>query len=170
MSNTGLLLVHGTARFVSLALLTSSLACGPSGASRADDTARTSPDSASTNVETHPTQSQGGSSPWDDARRRGIDFRAIGQEPGWLLEIDVGKSMYLLADYGEKKVTTPAPAPTPDSIGATTYDATAAGHRLTVVIRERACQDAMSGEEMTHEVTVTVDGKEYRGCGRQLGG
>ena len=77
--------------------------------------------------------------------------------------------MYLLADYGEKKVTTPAPAPTRDSTGTATYDATADGRRLTVVIRERACQDAMSGEEMTHEVTVTLDRKEYRGCGRQLG-
>jgi uncharacterized membrane protein len=160
--------LHGTARFLSLVLLTSSLACGPSGTSRTDDTARTGPDSVSTNVETHPTQSQG-SSPWEDARRRGIDFRAIGQEPGWLLEIDAGKSMYLLADYGEKKVTTLAPAPTRDSTGATTYAASADGHHLTVVIRERACQDAMSGEEMTHEATVTLDGREYRGCGRQLG-
>ena len=161
--------LQGPACFLWLLLLTSSVACGPSGASRADDSARTGLDSANPKVETHPTQFEG-SSPWDDARRRGIDFRAIGQEPGWLLEIDARKSMYLLADYGEKKVTTPAPAPTRDSTGVTTYDATADGHRLTVVIRERACQDSMSGEEMTHEVTVTLDGKEYRGCGRDLRG
>lgn len=102
-------LLHGTARLVSLALLTSSLACGPSAASRAD-TAQTGSDSASTKLETHPSPSPG-PSPWDDARRRGVEFRAIGQEPGWMLEIDAGKSMYLLADYGEKKVTTPAPPP-----------------------------------------------------------
>src|SRR5688572_27332616 len=28
--------------------------------------------------------------PWREARGRGIDFRAIGQEPGWYLEIDDG--------------------------------------------------------------------------------
>ncbi len=168
MSDSASLPLHSTARFVSLALLTSSLACGPSGASRADDTAQTGPDSASTKLETHPVQSQG-SSPWDDARRRGVDFRAIGQEPGWLLEIDTGKSMYLLADYGEKKVTTPAPTPTRDSTGAITYDARSEGHHLTAVIRQRVCHDTMSGEEMTHEVTVTLDGTERRGCGRQLG-
>ena len=85
-----------------------------------------------------------------------------------MLEIDAGKSMYLLADYGEKKLTTPAPAPTRDSSGATTYDASAEGHHLTVVIRERVCHDGMSGEEFTHEVTVTLDKQEYRGCGREL--
>lgn len=85
-----------------------------------------------------------------------------------MLEIDDGKSMTLLADYGEKKVTMPAPPPARDS-STVTYDATAEGHRLTAVIRPKACQDAMSGEEMRHEVTVTLDGKEYRGCGRQLG-
>jgi putative lipoprotein len=86
-----------------------------------------------------------------------------------MLEIDAGKSLYLLADYGEKKVTTPAPPPTRNSTGATTYDATGEGHHLTVIIRERVCHDGMSGDEMTHEVTVKLDGKEYRGCGRDLG-
>ncbi len=105
---------------------------------------------------------------WDGARRCGVDFRAIGQEPGWLLEIAAGKSMYLLADYGEKKVTTPAPTPTRDSTRAITYDATTEEHHLTAVIRKRVCRDAMSGEEMTHEVKVMLDGKEFRGCGRQL--
>lgn len=85
-----------------------------------------------------------------------------------MLEIDAGKTMYLLADYGEKKVTTPAPSATRDSTGAVIYDATAEGHHLTVVIRERVCHDGMSGEEFTHEVMLTLDGKEYRGCGRQL--
>jgi putative lipoprotein len=86
-----------------------------------------------------------------------------------MLEIDSGKTMYLLADYGEKKVTTPAPAPR-DSADALVYEAKTESHRLTVVIRPTACQDSMSGEEMTHTVTVTLDGTEYRGCGRDLGG
>ena len=85
-----------------------------------------------------------------------------------MLEIDAGKSMYLLADYGEKKLTTPAPTPARDSTGTVTYSATAEGHHLTAVIRVKVCYDGMSGEEFTHEVTVTLDGKEYRGCGREL--
>ena len=86
-----------------------------------------------------------------------------------MLEIDAGKSMYLLAEHGERKVAIAAPSPTKDSVGTTTYEATGEGHHLTVVISKRVCHDGMSGEEMTHGVTVTLDGKEYRGCRREIG-
>ncbi|MGQ0640459.1 MAG: COG3650 family protein [Gemmatimonadaceae bacterium] len=105
--------------------------------------------------------------PWDDARRRGVDFRAIGQEPGWMVEIDHETSIYVLADYGEKKVTTPVPAPR-DSAGTTIYNVRTEAHHLTIRIQLVACADAMSGEQMTHTVTINLDGTEYRGCGRDL--
>jgi putative lipoprotein len=107
--------------------------------------------------------------PWLDARRRGIDIRAIGQEPGWMLEIDLDASMYLLADYGEKKVTTGPPTTVHDALARTvTYEAAAAGHTVTAVVREAVCHDAMSGQRMTLEVRVRLDGQEYRGCGLDL--
>lgn len=84
-----------------------------------------------------------------------------------MLEIDDEKQIDLLADYGEKKVTTPASTPR-DSAGATIYSATTEAHSLTITIRHEVCHDAMSGEEMTHTVTVMLDGTEYRGCGRYL--
>ena len=34
--------------------------------------------------------------PWFEAAGRGIDFRAVGQEPGWSLEIDNERSMHLV--------------------------------------------------------------------------
>src|SRR5688572_8216226 len=34
--------------------------------------------------------------PWLEATGRGIDFRAVGQEPGWYLEIDSERSMHLV--------------------------------------------------------------------------
>ncbi len=110
---------------------------------------------------------EGSAAPWEDARNRGIDFRAIGQEPGWLAEIDDGKTIHVLADYGEKKVTTRAPAPR-DSAGVRIYDVRTEGNRLTIRIRTAACADVMSGEQMTHTVTVKLHGTEYRGCGRSL--
>jgi len=85
-----------------------------------------------------------------------------------MLEIDNEKQIYVLADYGEKKVTTPVPTPR-DSAGVTIYDVTTEAHRLTITIREAVCQDSMSGEVMTHTVTIVLDGTEYRGCGRVLG-
>jgi putative lipoprotein len=154
-------------QLVCLTLTSVSLACARAPQDRVADSqvaADSSPPIADTSVRPQPA-----SAPWEDARRRGIEFRAIGQEPGWMLEIDNEKSLYLLADYGEKKVTLPSPAPTRDSSGTVTYDAVSEEHRVTVVIRKLVCYDGMSGFEFTHSVNVTFDGKEYRGCGRQLG-
>jgi putative lipoprotein len=84
-----------------------------------------------------------------------------------MLEIDNEKSIYVLADYGEKKVTLPATTPR-DSAGVTIYETSDAEHRLTVHVVTATCADVMSGEEMTHTVHIVLDGKEYQGCGRLL--
>lgn len=105
--------------------------------------------------------------PWQQARERGIDFRAVGQEPGWLLEIDRDGAMRLLYDYAEREATVPTPAPVASG-GRATYTADTGEHALTVVVEERRCQDVMSGEPFPRSVTVTIDGRELRGCGRAL--
>lgn len=111
--------------------------------------------------------------PWAEARRRGVDFRALGQEPGWYLEIDDGVRIHLVADYGEREAETPAPAPRVDSAGALlTYDARTEAHALSVVIHrepeERPCRDGMSGFAFAATVSVRLDTMTYRGCGRWL--
>jgi len=150
-----------TMRMLRLACLGSALAC-------------TSRELAHDSVQAHPPPSadttqrpEGSTAPWDDARSRGVDFRAIGQEPGWIVEIDADKSIYVLADYGEKKLTAPASAPR-DSADVIIYEATIDAHDLTIRIQPLPCADAMSGERMTHTVTLTLDGKQYQGCGRRL--
>jgi putative lipoprotein len=106
---------------------------------------------------------------WEHAARQGIDFRAIGQEPGWLLEIDEGKQVMMLADYGEKRVVMPAAAPTIDpQTGRKTYRLKTEAHRLDIEITNQPCADVMSGERYPATVVVTLDGREYRGCGRAL--
>jgi putative lipoprotein len=105
--------------------------------------------------------------PWQEARARGIDFRALGQEPGWYLEIDHGKSMRLLYDYAEQQATMPVPEPVSTG-GVTTYDAVTELHHLRVLIEERACSDVMSGEAFPRTVTVEIDGRALHGCGRPL--
>ena len=37
---------------------------------------------------------------WEDAKFRGADFRAVGNEPGWNLEISAGGSIVYVGDYG----------------------------------------------------------------------
>lgn len=111
--------------------------------------------------------------PWEDARARGIDFRALGQEPGWYLEIDDGTRITLVADYGERKVVTPAPAPVVEGGGArTTYDVRTDSHTLSVVVHrepaDRPCRDGMSGFAIGETVIVRLDTTTYRGCGKRL--
>ena len=51
---------------------------------------------------------------WQKAKLRGVSFRAIGQEPGWLLEITNGKEILLVTDYGQNRVSLPYVEPVVD--------------------------------------------------------
>jgi uncharacterized membrane protein len=95
------------------------------------------------------------------------DFRAIGQEPGWLMEIEGGQ-ITLAMDYGERRVTAPAPEPETPRAGLVIYRVRTPEHAITITIEDRPCQDIMSGEAFPSAVTVVLDGREYRGCGRAL--
>jgi len=92
------------------------------------------------------------------------DFRALGQEPGWLMDIANGDKILLVMDYGERRLEFPYAAPDTTS-GRDVYDITASGHHLLAVIEKKPCNDSMSGRPFVATVTVTVDGKEYNGCG-----
>lgn len=48
---------------------------------------------------------------WEEAKRRGVDFRAVGDEPGWWLEIERGERIEFVTDYGATRVYTPGPEP-----------------------------------------------------------
>lgn len=104
----------------------------------------------------------------DEARTRGIDFWAIGQEPGWRVEIRDGERIDVEVDYGETKLSVPAPRPQQAGPGRTHYTAGAKEHRLTIDIQEGECRDAMSGGAYPTLVTLVLDGKTYRGCGQRL--
>jgi heat shock protein HslJ/uncharacterized membrane protein len=108
--------------------------------------------------------------PWETARRRGVEFRAIGQEPGWLLDLDQGRTIRYAGDYGQRRIAMPAPAaPVRDTVtGTITYTAQSDSHTIAAVIREEPCHDVMSGEAFTHGVTLRVDDQELKGCGRVL--
>lgn len=104
---------------------------------------------------------------WEEARRHGVDFRAVGQEPGWHLEIREGERIRFVYAYGEREAVVPAPEPI-QADGRTVYRAQTEAHDLTATITDEPCTDAMSGERFPATVTVTLDGQTYRGCGRPL--
>jgi len=105
--------------------------------------------------------------PWQEAADRGIDFRAVGQEPGWFLEVDKEKQIRLVYDYAEHELVTSLPAPKAQG-SATVYDTTVKSEHLVILIEEAPCTDVMSGEAFPNSVTVTVGTRTLRGCGRDI--
>lgn len=106
---------------------------------------------------------------WEDAKLRGVGYRAVGNEPGWHLEITPGKHMQFVYDYGQQTVWTPTPKPVEDGdTRQTVYHAQTEAHNLMVTILGKPCQDSMSGESFGAHVTVVLDGKTFHGCGRAL--
>jgi len=104
---------------------------------------------------------------WHKAKLRGVAFRAIGQEPGWLLEITNGIEILLVTDYGEHSTSYPYVEPIVHQEERRTEYIT--GDDGTIVeIRGVACQDSMSGEEFEVSVTIKQTDRELRGCGRAL--
>ena len=106
---------------------------------------------------------------WEHAKLKGVDFRAVGNEPGWYLEIRNGDKILFISEYGASRYDFVAPEPSTDQQRRMTiYQTEAGANHLTVVIEGRQCRDTMSGEYFETAVTVNLDQKEYRGCGRAL--
>ena len=104
---------------------------------------------------------------WHQAKLRGVAFRAIGQEPGWLLEITNGEEILLVTDYGSSRATMPYVDPDVyQDERRTQYVLT--DYQTTIEIRGERCTDTMSGESFEVSVTVFLEDTELQGCGRAL--
>ena len=136
-------------------------ACTGESASRADTAAAVVAGNAK-------PASSGSTTPWDAARARGADFRAIGQEPGWTLEIHEREKLFFVGNYGKDSLAFDIPTPMREAEGVVEYAGRDGTHTLHTVIRETPCQDTMSGDAFTHTVTIHVDKQELKGCGRRL--
>lgn len=102
--------------------------------------------------------------PWQAARERGATMRAVGQEPGWLLELTDGAEILLGLDYGARVVSVSTPPATPLG-GARGYHAEVDGMALLVLVEDLPCFDIMSGEVFPETVTVQLGEVRYSGCG-----
>ncbi len=113
-----------------------------------------------------PTTAQ--ASPWERARTRGIAFRGIGNEPGWLVEVGTGEAPALHAelDYGERKIDVAHAQP----LAATTgyLGMTGDGVEVKLQLQRGDCNDGMSDEAYPVSAKLNVGDKTYSGCGRFL--
>ena len=102
--------------------------------------------------------------PWEAAKLSGADFRAVGNEPGWVLILK-GDRLVLETDYGNRRIDATLPKPVTDPETRTTRWQT---QDLTLELTPGPCFDAMSGERFETRVTVHLPGQTLHGCGRPL--
>lgn len=106
---------------------------------------------------------------WEHAKLNGVDFKAVGNEPGWYLEISQGKQILLVTDYGENRfVFSTSESEIDSQVHLTTYWANQDGNQLLITIEGRSCHDTMSGDVYASRVKVTINQKSYQGCGAAL--
>ena len=107
-------------------------------------------------------------SPWDRAKQRGVAFRAIGQEPGWVIDVGQGDSPTLHAqlDYGKRTVDVAQATSLSGLLGFA--GKTSDGTKVRLVLDRTECVDTMSGEKFPVDAKLEVAGNTYRGCGRFL--
>jgi len=104
---------------------------------------------------------------WQEARFRGIEFRAAGDNPSWSLEIDSGVAIVFTSGQGDTRAVTKFPPATLAGTDARMTLTTVSGSlSLAVLSERRVC--TLGESVMTLTVTVTFNGKTYSGCGRTL--
>jgi len=102
-----------------------------------------------------------------------IDFKATGNEPSWVLEIDFDKRMHFKSLNHPEEIITPVPKPDiAQDFPVERYRAVTDQGELIVSIIPDTCMDNMSGEQFPFSVTVSarlsneIDYAEFKGCGR----
>ena len=108
-----------------------------------------------------------------EALLRGVDFRATGNEPSWLLEVSDDDSVLLVLNYGADRYRFDRPTLANDRVTTAStntkhYQLQQDDHRLSVILEQKSCQDLMSGGFYPIQVTLEFDGKALFGCGKNL--
>lgn len=106
---------------------------------------------------------------WEHAKLSGVDFRAVGNEPGWVLEIWGDGRILYTGDYGQTVLEFPRPEPTiTQEPPRSTYTCRQGDHTLIITLEPGPCRDTMADEEFETRVTLQLDEKLLHGCGRPL--
>jgi uncharacterized membrane protein len=105
-------------------------------------------------------------SPWEAARTRGAAFRAVGNEPGWWVEVGSGDHPTLRAelDFGARPIEVAGATATTAGWRGAASD----GSEVVLEIRREECRDTMSGHGFPASARLRVGDSTWRGCGRFL--
>jgi hypothetical protein len=103
--------------------------------------------------------------PWQEARLRGIEFRATGSQPEWVLEYDEGSALTFVAG-GFPSITATRLSVAVTSGDRMTITGSDGTREILVTIARAVCSG--SSGVMTARVVVTTEGRAFSGCGRML--
>lgn len=106
--------------------------------------------------------------PWEDARQRGVAFRAVGNEPGWYAEVGAGAapSLHAVLDYGERTLDVVKLQPLSGLLGYA--GSTETGQPVRLLLERRPCNDGMSDARYPVAARLEVGDARWQGCGRFL--
>ncbi len=106
---------------------------------------------------------------WEDAKLNGVDFRATGSTPDWILELTLDGDMQLVtgADHKHYDFTTPEPVII-ESARKTLYSAQNKSHQIIVELNGKPCRDPVTGETREVTVNISLDDRHLKGCGSAL--
>jgi membrane-bound inhibitor of C-type lysozyme len=103
----------------------------------------------------------------EDARVRGVIYRALGNEPGWVLEIGPAARMSWTTNWGQDRYDFEQALAATSPDGTTVYMAQNEAVAIKATVKAERCVD--DGEvEFDHVVTVESGGQTLRGCGTRL--
>jgi uncharacterized membrane protein len=106
---------------------------------------------------------------WEHAKLSGVDFRAVGNEPGWVLEIREGSRLDLSYDYGQARIAaTISDMQTDPESRSTRYIGFEGERRVEVRLVGERCSDTMVDETYPTQVEIRFDDRRLTGCGRPL--
>lgn len=102
-----------------------------------------------------------------------VDFKATGNEPFWVLEINFDQRIRLKTLNGLELIT-PVPTATHPQENLTEWKASTKEGEIVVTVTREKCQDTMSGDTSDHQVRVrtttgNTEAQTYSGCGRYSG-
>lgn len=106
---------------------------------------------------------------WQEAKAEGVQFRAVGNEPGWLVEIREDQRIKFVNDYGDLELKAPVDDLWIGPVGEDKiYYVENDAIQFQVVVMKKAYQDSMSGEKLPYQVRVVFPNKSYVGGGKLL--
>ena len=104
---------------------------------------------------------------FERAKFEGVSFRAIGNEPGWILNIMPDNKVVFIINHGKVKTHFKVEKQFSEK-NATEFRLRSKNNLLYLRIENRVCRDTMTDRIYESSVYLNFDGHELRGCGKSL--